>query len=270
MTIHLITDFTEASENALRFGCDFAKKYGFEILIINIFTIPSTYTGEGLSLASVNDLITANTDRLNDELATLRKLYPQLNINAELVQGSIPATLEEINNEFHPGLMLISTPTDYSELWTWKDDWLNVLLSVSCPVLLIPPKVRFKEFHRVTFACDYRRTCVPDQITAINKFLNITGASLDILHINTQDPSGITTQNSIAVQDAFKANQVKYILKHSPELIKAITQFIEEEKPDLLIAIPRKRGLWENFFSQSYAKQLSQLNNIPIMTVHGG
>ena len=56
-TIIICTDFSTTSRNAITYTCNLVQKKekDVELLLLHIFTVPANYSGEGLSLVTIED-----------------------------------------------------------------------------------------------------------------------------------------------------------------------------------------------------------------------
>jgi nucleotide-binding universal stress UspA family protein len=264
-TIIVSTDFSSSSANALDYACAFAKEHQYKILLTHIFPIPATYSGEGVSLATINDALDSNRVKLKDELERA-KLHQGLEIEARLITGEFLDSLKALNKELDVAMIIIGAIGEYENLFLWDSNWLDALVSVECPVLVIPQHIRYAPIKNIAFACDYKKLCLPDQIDAIKKLLQLTSAQLHIVHVTSN--TIIKNETSSSFRTSFEEVSPTYHFIENKYVITGIADFIKQYHIDLLLVAPHKHGLWYNLFNKSYTKQLALLNHIPIMAIH--
>lgn len=266
--IIVTTDFSDSSLNALNYACALAKENGFQILLLNIYTIPVTYTGDGVSLATVNDAMQEALDKVNDLVTDAHNNFPGVVIVGKTISGGYLESLEQQIAETKPETIIMGAAGEYSDLWLWDEDWLSALTTLPVPVLVIPPHIKYKPIKNVAFACDYKNACVPQQIHAIKQLVSATGATLNIVHVNKDQEPVSDKQNAQFVRQAFSSINPVYHEIEGPHIIKAIAAFTVAHQIDLLVVVPHRHGLWYKLFHKSYTKQLASLNQIPVMALH--
>lgn len=265
--ILVTTDFSRSSINALNYACEFAKDYNLKILIACIYSIPNNYAGDGLSLASINDALGSNAQMLKDELARVKNNFPEISITAEIITGDFVESLQELKQDIDPALIIIGALREYSELWLWGNEWLNALIVLSCPVLVIPEHTAYTPIMRIAIASDNKRVELTEQINSIKKLVNLSNANFYIVHVTTEP--NLKEENMRDVYDeVFSEIDPQYYTVENKSVIKGLAEFIQQYLIDILIVIPRKHGLWYNLLNKSYTKQLALLNNQPVMAIH--
>src|SRR3954467_8778156 len=100
--VMIVTDFSDSSMNAINYGCMLARTKSLEVNLVNIFTVPATYTGEGMSLVTINDVFESSRNRLKEEYEYIRNTYSDIKCEARIVQGTIPETIQDLNDELNP------------------------------------------------------------------------------------------------------------------------------------------------------------------------
>lgn len=266
-TIIVTTDFTASSANALDYACAFARANNYCIHLLHIYTIPVTYTSDGLSLASLNDALDNSRERLREEQQRVAEQFPGLTITAEMMVGSYLETLQKVVNTSQPAMVIMGAAAAYSDLWLLEEDWLATLTAVSCPVLVIPAGLVYKPVRHIAFACDYKKSCMPQQAAFIQKLVQITGAALHVVHV-VADSSAAADAGRQDVQESLSGLHPQYHAIADKRIIKSISDFTVQHKIDMLVVIPHRHGFWYRLFNKSYTRQLAQLNHLPVMAIH--
>ncbi len=265
-TIIVITDFSPTSANALDYACAFAAAYRFKINLTHIYTIPATYSGEGLSIVTINDELDVSRRNLKNELDRVNTAFPGVKIAANMLVGGFLDTLRALKKELNPEMMVLGA--EYTELPLWDENWLDALVTLSCPVLVIPQNVRFEKIRNIGFACDYKKPCLPYQVGVIKKLVMAAGAKLHVIHVSPQAATIEDHENVTALKKAFTELAPEYYFIADKQVIKSISAFTEQNHIDLLLVMPHKHGLWHRLFSKSYTRQLARFNHLPVMAIH--
>ncbi|MEO8710734.1 MAG: universal stress protein [Parafilimonas sp.] len=138
------------------------------------------------------------------------------------------------------------------------------------PVLIVPPAAEYSGMQKILWAVDFKKVAETTPVTEIKNLLDSTRAHLDVLHVET---NANETENSFSNEkqifdSLFSIYNPQYHFLKGENFIDVINRFAVENKSDLIIAIPKKHGLFEGIFSRSHTKALAFHSHIPIMTIH--
>lgn len=266
--IVIYTDFSETSANALRYGGALAQSRGAELVLAHFFEIPFNYSAEGLSTVAIQDAIESEEELLRRELNTARNLFPGLQVEATMFVGQFTDFLKELKNSFQPQMIVIGAAGTYSELWQWGNDWLDAMLISQYPVLIIPRSLYYQPYKNISFACDYKKHCLPGQVKIIKDLLGKTGANLHIVHVAKEVAQVKEKETVLSTQEALEGLNPEYHFIENKRVITGLSDFIKQKQSDLLIVIPRRHDLWYHLFNKSYSRQLALLNYLPVLAIH--
>lgn len=268
-TIIVVNDFSETAINAMDYACHLAADAGADVLMLHIYTLPVSYSSDAVALSLLKDDYNNAEERYEHDLLALKQRYPQIGVAGRMLTGGLIDCLREQLDETDTELVVMGAPKNYDELWTWDNELLNSLTSLSVPVLLIPVNIQYKAISRIGFACDYQTLLIPRQVNFIRLLLNTTNAQLHVVHVATKAPENthIAHENEAMIGELLKGVAPQYHTLESKEVIESISHFVIDNHIDFLIVIPHRHGLWYNIFHQSHTKQLARLNHIPILAL---
>ncbi len=266
--IIVITDFSESAANALNYACGFAKDHNYNILLFHIYTIPVSYAAEGLSLAAIDADLEEDRSKLRDELDRAKSSFREVHIEAKMATGDYMECLKELRRESDAQLMILGTNGEYSEVWSWDENWLDALIAISCPVLVVPRHIEYSKIKNIAFACDYKKVCEPHQFETIKDLVRLTGAGFHIVHVSHSPAKPVSDDRADAVKAGFSDLTPQYHTVENNNIIKGLAGFTGQYNIDLLLVIPRRHGVWDKLMKKSYTKQLALLNHIPVMAIH--
>lgn len=271
MKPHIIvtTDFSASSRNALDYACALAKKGDYEIQVLHIYTVPLTYTSDGIAFAAVGEAFTQAEMALKEEKRWAIENYHHIDIHTKAMTGGLIENLEDEIHRRAPELIIMGAASNYGDLWMWDSELLTALTSLPAPVLIVPKHVHYEGMKNIGFACDYRNICVPKQISFIKWLTEYNGAQLHVVHITRSKPENqeVKQKNEALLHDALQETQPKYYAIEDPNIIDALAHFVHEQQIDLLIVVPHKHGVLDSLIHQSHTKQLAKLNNIPVLAL---
>lgn len=264
----VVTNFSAASKNALSYACQLLGVNNYAFLLVHIYTLPLTYTYEGVALASVSDSMRDIEEELSNELDRVRQQYPQIDIRGQYVIGGLVESTRDIIATHSPELLVFGTAGYYSEMWHTDSELLVALRNLTIPVMIVPQHIVFRPVGKIAFACDFKNICVPKQVDFISRLVQQTKAALSVVHVTRSKPDDqVMKENEARIHESLQEVRPEYFSIQNPEVFKAIDQFITEHRIDLLIVIPRKHEFWYSLFHKSNVRQLAFLNRAPLLAL---
>jgi nucleotide-binding universal stress UspA family protein len=269
-TIIVITDFSQSARNALNYACAFfAASDKIELLLVNINSVPSSYSGDGVSMAAISDTLGNRVQKLRDAVEDVAENFPAAKIKYRALIGNYIKSLQELIEEQQAGLVVVGTPAAYGEIWRWDVDTLRALTELPIPVLAVPRDVVYKPVAQVSFASIPGNLHSASPIESIKKLIKYTGAKLHVVSVvGQQHDEQKEKQAEEALHKQLEEVNTEYHKIEGTHIVQAIGKFVEEQHIDLLVVRPRKHGIWYNLFHKSYARELAKLNLIPVMALH--
>ena len=269
-TVIVLTDFSATAQNALMYACAFVEASNkLELLLVNIDSVPASYSGDGVSMAAISDTVVHTVDKLQAEVEKVAKIFPVNRIKYKALIGNYIKTLKALIEEEEAVLVILGTPASYGEIWAWDTDTLNAMTELPLPVLSVPKDVVYKPVQNISFASIPGNLHSASPINSIKKLVKYTGAKLHVVSVVPQQHNEQKEQEAeIALRQQLHEEDPVYHKIEGPHIVQAIGQFVEEAHIDLLLVRPRKHGVWYNLFHKSYTKELAKLNLIPVMALH--
>ncbi len=267
--IIVVTNFSAAAQNALRYACAFATAGAdIELLLLNINSVPVSYSGDGVAMAAISDTLANRIDKLKESIEEVSGSF-SITIRYKALIGDFIKTMREEIEEEQAVLLVMGTPAAYDEIWAWDTDILSALTELPIPVLTVPPGVNYKVISNISFASIPGNLHNASPIASIKKLVAYTGARLHVVEVIS--PQHDTEKEKIAalqLEQQLAGTETTFHKIYESHIVQAIGQFVEEQHIDLLVVRPRKHGIWYNLFHKSYAKELARLNLIPVMALH--
>ncbi len=273
-TIIVCTNFSKTSRNALSYACSLinskVNKEAIDILLLNVFTIPPNYSGDGIAMTTINNSMTYVEEDLQEELEWAHEEYSGINVIGKVTTGRLLESLEEEIEEMKASLVIIGAGGNYGDLWSWDTNILNALHDLPVPILTIPPNVTFTPLQNVAFACNLKNVNKHTPFYALKKIIQFTEAKLHVIYVAGEalKKDSLEAQNEQLVRDQLQDLSPVFHTLYENEVVAAIGRFIENQQIQLLLVIPKRHGIWESLFHKSYTKELARLNRLPIMALH--
>lgn len=268
-TVIVVTNFSNASRNALDYTCSLLQNSQARVLLLNIYAFPGSITGDAIAVAAMGEIIDHDAALLNEEYKWVQERYPSITIDTEMVTGIFHEELRKAVIESNAVMVVMGSHGNYTNLLAWDANVINSFIDLPVPMLVIPAQVQFRSVNKIAFACNYYRKNLQVPVSVIRKLVRYTGAALYV--INVVAPNEAITEEALQNKDVLKESLADlnpvYFEPEFSNIIKAIDNFTEEENIDLLLVIPTRHGIWYNIFQKSHTKGLVYLNHIPVLSV---
>jgi nucleotide-binding universal stress UspA family protein len=268
-TVIVVTNFSASSRNALEYACSFLHNAQTRLLLLNVFSFPSTINNDGIAIAALAETFANDERKLLRELQWVQENYPGINIESEMVTGVFLEELQNKIREEQAVLVIMGTAGNYADLLSWDANIINSFVDLLTPVLIVPSQVRFQPLKKIAFACNYYRKNLQVPVSMLRRLIQFTKAELFVINVvSPQEPiteEGI--QNKRILKESLADLSPVYYEPEFNNVITAIDNFVEAEDIDMLLVIPTRHGIWYNIFQRSHTKGLVYLNHLPILSL---
>jgi nucleotide-binding universal stress UspA family protein len=123
---------------------------------------------------------------------------------------------------------------------------------------------------KICFAFDNKHTGNDIAFSQLTSLVTAMGAELHVLYMRS-NTHGMDVNTDID-QDAKKklstVNVQYHIVPDVKDIDSAIINFVEQNKMDWLVMIPRKHSFFEGLFYKSHTKTAAQNAHLPIVALH--
>jgi|GEM_PF-574894 len=268
-TVLVVTNFSNASRNALEYTCALLQNSQARIVLMNIYDFPGNMTGDAIAIAAMSQIIEHDAALLEQEYQWVQNNYPLLQVDTEMVTGIFQEELRRKVIESNAVLVVMGPSGNYTNLLSWDINIINSFIDLPVPMLVIPSTVRFRPINKIAFACNYYRKNLHVPVSVIHKLVRFTGASLYV--INVVAPQELITDEALhnkhILQESLADLNPVYFEPEFHNVISAIDNFTSDQNIDMLLVIPTRHGIWYNIFQKSHTKGLVYLNHIPLLSV---
>lgn len=262
------TDFSENANLALRHAIEIANKLGATICILHAYQV-ATSAG---NLVSIDHIVKA--DREEELTALIREikhlLAPNTRIESRISKGNSVESICYSAEKLKADLIIMGTKgADGMKKLFLGSTSSNVILHTPIPVLAIPTD--FQNFHlkNITLALDSKKI---EDLTLLKSILNLVkgfNAVLDLLTVIDEDHPKASIDPDL--EDYLKNEGVDYtyFVVKAGHIVEGIRKFVAREKSDMLCLIHHPRGLFQNIFGASVAKEMVFDSGVPLMVLRG-
>lgn len=270
-TILVPTDFSDAARNASEYAVEYAKEFGYKLLLCHVYHLPVMSVPEEPLLVMENPKILRKNhmESLREEAAFLSK-NSQIEIECQVAEGFAVDEILTLESEIKPALIVMGMETEgaFSELIIGSIA-TDVIRKTKTPIILVPEKAKFKKIERITLAYDYKLKQEVDILDPLKELLKNSQAKLFILNVGKEDP----LQNAekaiagIKLEKYFSDTVFSTHFSENEDFTAGVNKFVESSSTDLIAMIPHKHNFLERLFKESHTKKIAFHTNVPLLTL---
>ncbi len=269
-------DFSEVSNNAMNYGLLLAKKTGAKVTLMHSIAYP-----------------------VADPLGPVyqESSYPEGSKMEEIARGQMENLLTEVKNGNGKELQVDAiTPMGFPGeeiIRESKDNQYDLLVmgtkgkegmakailgsttrkvvdEAQTHILVIPENLTPSPVKKIAYATDYHENDTK-AIGQLKEWAKPFDASLEIVHIGTEDEEGSSSKETL--KEALEAtNNLASLPFHQIERQKDIVEDLEayahEGKVDMLAVLNRNMNIFGRIFDPSLSKKLVFHTDIPVLVFH--
>ncbi|RFS22421.1 universal stress protein [Chitinophaga silvatica] len=273
-TILVPTDFSDTAYNAAVYAISLANNYGASRIVLYhayelIVPIPDVPTM--VPMVNPDDLKAASMEGLEKMQKELQDLLnPGIAIVVRADNTLLAATIEEVckSEEVDLIVMGITGGTKLEEVLVGSNT-IDVVKTTNYPVLIVPGQGTFKPVSKIVFATDLQKIVETTPIDLLIKFLDMFNAEVHVLNIDHKNKNfNSDTPYETLMLDTIleKFNPIFHFIDDK-NIVEGIMHFADANKADLIITIPKKRGLFQSIFTRSRTSKLAYQTHIPLLTL---
>jgi len=272
-TIIVCTDFSPAANNAMNYAVDMAKTIDASILLLHVYQVPVSFTEVPVVLVPVEELRKSAEEQMeeikkNIEYSTSGKVK----VYTEIKMGDVIDELNDLCNNIHPFVVIMGTKGHTAfERAIFGGNTLTAIKKLHCPVICVPPGKEFGNgIKKIGLACDFREVLESTPTNAIKELVKEFDGELHVLNVDYDNRqfNTETQEQSMLLHTMLEELKPQYHFIQYQDVEDGINEFAEENKLDLIIAIPKKYSFLKRMFKKSSTRQLVFESHVPLMCVH--
>jgi len=281
-TIAVLVDFSERSEHAAQYALHLAKKIKANVLLFNAFLVPAdipmaaaqiawpVYEFEEIKADSENNL-----KKLSDKLKHGSKERPLPGVFMPAItyrceEGPVARSLTVLESNKDIVLFVAGTHgSDAIASFVLGNNCRELIDDTELPLLLVPENAAINDLAHIVFATNLHLNDV-NYINALAGLTEEFTADLMIVNIDTEthtDTEHNSSENAFMQEMVLRAKYKRASFRslYNPNVKKGITALLEYEKPDMLVMVHRKNGLFDFFFKQSVTQKIASNTSVPLL-----
>ena len=218
-----------------------------------------------------------NYDRFHSKAnRTYRVTLNAIDFNPSVSLAVAPAMradfpeLEAVCEQIKPYTVVMgSQGTTAAERMLFGGHTVYAMKYLMWPIITVPPKASFSTVKKIGIACDLSKVIDTMPMDEINLLVKDFNAELYILNIDKWQVFNPDTDcESVLLEQMMRPLNPTYHFITNKNTDEGIMDFAEKNNIDLLIVLPRRRGLLRKIIHRSHTKQLILHSHVPVMALH--
>ena len=127
----------------------------------------------------------------------------------------------------------------------------------SCPVIIVPPKARFKEIKNVLLASDFKNVATTTPFAQIKSVLDIFKPHLHIVNVDSEHYVELTQEykhERAKLESSFQEYNPEFYFIRLYDFLDAISNFTVDKNIDLIVTVPKKQSFLSALFRPAIPK----------------
>ncbi|GAL86382.1 hypothetical protein MYP_3611 [Sporocytophaga myxococcoides] len=282
-TILLPTNFSKASQKALEFAIEIAKKADAKIIVAHAYTLTSI-NDEPFPVVFDN-VLEETKEYLKSQLDSVCAYISSFKtdsgktINAQyILQYNIPEEeIKELAVSHHVDLIVMGTNNPAGLQNILGSTVQNIIGNTNVPILVIHEDTPVKPFSKIDFAIEE----LSEKIYSVKNIIELAdlyNAEITLLHIehyarSFQEYEKISESETVSkvlnsVKKVTNYDHIKYKTVLSDIVEEGLYKSVNEDKADLLALIYNERNWLDELFHKSVIKSVLKKFNIPVLILH--
>jgi len=270
-TLLVPTDFSAVADNALNYALNMASRYHLDVHLVHIVQLPIPTLDNALYLNVPVDLQEPAKEQMILKISKINELWPSVRVESRVELGHFLDSLERYSEEIKPVAVVMGITGEGTALDKMiGSNTILTMRSIKEPLLVVPIKAAFKAVDKLCFACDLQDVTNSTPIFAIREFALRFNAEIHLLNVDFENRH-FTAETPVqleALNSMFGDLDIKFHFIDNENVEEAIHDFIEREKMDMLVMLPKKHSFFEGLFRKSQTKEMLYHSHIPILALH--
>lgn len=262
-------DFSDSSAAGLRYAQALAREVGASHLkVVHVFT-PQTATAGALTVPPMEELMEQRDANLTEFLNGIPR-PAGISRKSELMLGFAADKIVRESSNHHLIVMGSSGDADLLEE-VFGSISSEVAEKAHCPVLLVPRKATFTDYHHILYASN-DLSLSRASFVKFRDFSRLFEARVHFVHVNdaTEPPQPGEREALFAPlfsnpnpEFAFELHEVQ-----ADSVQEGLVEYLHENPIELAVMVTRQRGFWERLFHHSETRRMVLHPETALLILH--
>ncbi|HEY4799812.1 MAG TPA: universal stress protein [Bacteroidia bacterium] len=265
-------DYSSISDNALEYAIELAKFLDTGVVLFHAYQIPVPASDVPVVISPL-DLEEMNEKKMKlFSRRVIKKYSDKVRIESKVCAGFAVDEIVGLAKEIKSSLIVmgVNGASKIGEA-IFGSNTTAVIKRTKIPVLVIPPKSKFKKIKKIALAYDYEREVDKHVMQKINEFVKMFNGELLVTDVIGAEELVTAHQKSkIGAKLESSLAEVKhsYYLPFGENVVNEINSFVDEQKADWLVMIPHHHKFFQEPFHASNTKRMAFHTHVPLLSIH--
>lgn len=269
-------DFSECSENAIRYGLAVAIQSRASITMLHGISVPVQNAD---FLDNTMESMRADARKRLDEIAAEiaswlgREELPMLEIDFKAQVGFAGELILEQAEKRGSDLIVMGTHgAGRIEGFLMGSNTTHIIDKATCAVLAVPDEAEFAGISNIVLASDMN-SLDRELVGKVTDFARLFGAGIDVLTVFTPDshykPSQVQDFKT-ELQDKFNYDRLAFHIYETSldNFTEALQNYLDENAADVVVMQMHHRTFMQKLFRSSQTKKMALHSHTPLLALH--
>ncbi|MDQ3015382.1 MAG: universal stress protein [Bacteroidota bacterium] len=254
-------DLSKNSKEALRYAGRLASIAGAQITIVYCYTLLQKVVSH---TAGESDMTTDPEKWILKRVNKLKVKHSGLIINYQIIKDETVTCIQHTVDSTKADLVIMGCQGEHENIETYLGTTSGAIVKTTAiPVLLIPPRFKFKGIDKIVFAAKNTFVRFLGTLEPIIQINQIFKPHVQLLHLG-EDQDPMLDQNFTVLQ------VVNDITRYGNDNFnESISEYLSQHHADLLCVIRRKRGFLEKLLGPTRTPAVKFNVDIPALVLIG-
>ncbi len=268
-TIVAATDFSTSSRNALRYAADMAIDFGTDLLIVHATHIPVVSDVYFDLRMTMEDWQAEDQAQMNKLIDKMRKDYGDaLKVRSKLKIGFGPDVIRELVSKGKIGAVVfgIAHTEKFNEI-VFGSTGTDVAGTVSCPIIIVPEKAKYKQWKNLAFAFDQQHIPMGKGLRILKEWTEAHESKIHFVNVmDTPFIEGDDTSLKPLYRKFQDADVKTHFLPYRPNLTEeTLLDWVRRHKASVMVIVARKHNFLWRMFHEPTTKKLAFNSPVPLI-----
>ena len=268
-------DFSEYSENAIRYACQIATANGQSIDLVHVFSWHSNSYLNNQEEATLNDpRVPEAEEQMERTINWLSQEFPGISTQALFRNGNLYEEIKSLTNQTPYDAVVMGTDgaSGLEALFIGSNTY-DTILNTTTPVLAVPKSSQKFDKKHVGLLCNFKEA----ELSALEQARPLLNDAyhLILIHVNLNDRAINELDNEFKrwierIETEIGLSDISYVIKpqtlfaHQKEsLPDAITAALIDEHVDFLVITKSRKNIFRKLIQPNVVKKLAFSMRIP-------
>lgn len=271
------TDFSKNALSAMRYALDLYSKLNCEFYFLHVFQLDS-YNTDSLIIpepgSAAYESAKMESEQEFEKLLGMLELHrdnPKHSYHTISTFNVLSEALKQTIAKKDIQLVVMGTrgATANREI-IFGGNTVNAMERIrECPVMAIPPDMRFTPPKEIVFPTDYKAVFKRKELRYLLEITKMHGTAIRVLYVNKKSDLNDLQENNKTLLDTILADtEHSFHSLSEKDVSDGITSFVESRESDMIAFINHKHFFFGSIFSKPLVKEIGYEAIVPILALH--